>query len=295
MGHAEGNAVELALQLGQHKGDGLGGTGGGGHDGQSGGTGAAEVAVGGVEQALVTSVRVGGGHGALDNSELLIQNLDEGGKAVGGAGGVGDNVLGLGVVVTLVHTNNVGGHISLAGGGDHHLLGAGLNVLAGTLGGEEHSGSLDDNVNAEVGPGELSGVAVGHDSDLLAVNGDGGVVDDLDVSVEHSEGGVVLQQVGGLLDTTGVVDGDDLEHGVLASVPAAEEVAANTAEAVDGDLDGGLSDHGGAGGLSGSGAGGEGGHITEGGLQVAANTQGAIVRRPDNTTAFAGTDTAELA
>jgi hypothetical protein len=52
------------------------------------------------------------------------------------------------------------------------------------------------------------------------------VVDDLDVRLERAEDGVVLDEVGRLLDAAGVVDGDDVEEGVLAPVPAAEEVAA---------------------------------------------------------------------
>lgn len=38
-------------------------------------------------------------------------------------------------------------------------------------------------------------------------------------------------------DASAVVDDDDLERGVLAFVPAPEEVAANAAEAVDGNLE----------------------------------------------------------
>jgi hypothetical protein len=75
-------------------------------------------------------------------------------------------------------------------------------------------------------PGELEGVAGGDNLDHLAVDGDVGVVHDLDVGVEGAEDGVVLHEVGRLLDTAGVVDGDDLEAGLRAAVPAAEEVAA---------------------------------------------------------------------
>ena len=39
----------------------------------------------------------------------------------------------------------------------------------------------------------------------------------------------------GLLDSTRVVDDDDLEVGVGAALPAAEELATNAAETVDGD------------------------------------------------------------
>jgi hypothetical protein len=40
-----------------------------------------------------------------------------------------------------------------------------------------------------------------------------------------------------LLDAARVVDGDDVEQAVAAALPAAQEVAADAAEAVDGDLD----------------------------------------------------------
>ncbi len=67
--------VELALELGQHQGDGLGGSGGGGDNVEGGGAGAAQVAVAGVQQPLVTGVAVGGCHGALHDAELLVQHL----------------------------------------------------------------------------------------------------------------------------------------------------------------------------------------------------------------------------
>ena len=81
-------------------------------------------------------------------------------------------------------------------------------------------------LHAELLPGELEGVAGGDDLDDLAVDGDVGVVDNLDVGIEGAEDGVVLDEVGRLLDTAGVVDGDNLEAGLGAAVPAAEEVAA---------------------------------------------------------------------
>jgi hypothetical protein len=52
-GHAQGVAVELALELGQHEGDGLGGAGGRRDDVEGGGAGATQVLVRAVEQVLV--------------------------------------------------------------------------------------------------------------------------------------------------------------------------------------------------------------------------------------------------
>ena len=54
---------------------------------------------------------------------------------------------------------------------------------------------LDDNVDAELGPWELERVPVGDDGDELAVDADGGVVDDLDVGLEGAEHRVVLEEV----------------------------------------------------------------------------------------------------
>lgn len=67
--------VELALELGEHEGNGLGGTGGGGHNVQRGCARAAKVAVRRVEEPLVAGVAVGGRHGSLHDAELLVQHL----------------------------------------------------------------------------------------------------------------------------------------------------------------------------------------------------------------------------
>merc|ERR1719191_50364 len=93
---------------------------------------AAPVVVGGVQQALVASVGVGGRHGPLDDAELLLEDLHEGREAVGGARGVGDDV-GRAVVLALVHAHDVGGDrpgLVLGGRGDDDLLGAGKHLQA---------------------------------------------------------------------------------------------------------------------------------------------------------------------
>lgn len=75
--------------------------------------------------------------------------------------------------------------------------------------------------------------------DALAIDGHVRVVDDLDVSFERAQDGIVLDQVRGLLDTAGVVDGNNFEQGVLASaVPASQKVTADTTKAIDGNLAG---------------------------------------------------------
>ena len=110
-------------------------------------------------------------------------------------------------------------------------------MLASSLDVDEDSGSLDDEVDAELLPGQLEGVAGGDDLDGLAVDADVSVIDNLDIGSERPQNGVVLEQVRGLLDTSGVVDGNNVQEGILSALPAAEEVATNATEAVDGNLE----------------------------------------------------------
>lgn len=82
-------------------------------------------------------------------------------------------------------------------------------------------------------PGEVDRVAIGGDLDDLAIDRDGIFADRLDVCVKDAEGRVVLEEVGGLLDTAGVVNDQDVERGVLPSMPAPQEIPSNPTEPID--------------------------------------------------------------
>mmetsp|Transcript_3719 Transcript_3719/g.4151 ORF Transcript_3719/g.4151 Transcript_3719/m.4151 type:complete len:392 (+) Transcript_3719:109-1284(+) len=231
-GDTEGNTVQLALELRENKSHGLGSSGGGGNNVEGSGTGTAKIAVGGIEKPLVTGVGVGGGHGSLDDSELVVKNLGERGQAVGGARSVGVDVGG-GIEVGVVHTDNVGWDIRALGrGSDHNLLGTSQDVLASTRAVDEDTGTLDDDVNVHLAPRKLGGIASRHNLDDLAIDREGLVINHLDIGVECSEHRVVLEQVSGLLAAL-VVNDNDLEVAVLTSVPAPEEVTSDTAETVN--------------------------------------------------------------
>ncbi len=99
-GHAEGVAGELAVQLGDHLADGLGGAGRGRDDVDRRGAGAVGVGVDLVGDALVVRVGVAGRHQALLDAEGLVEHLGHRGQAVRRARRVGDDpVLGLERVV----------------------------------------------------------------------------------------------------------------------------------------------------------------------------------------------------
>ena len=89
--HADGDAVELALELGQHQADRLGGAGRGRDHRQRRGAGAVEILVHGVERRLVAGVGVDGGHEALLDADRVVQHLGDRRQAVGRARGVGDD------------------------------------------------------------------------------------------------------------------------------------------------------------------------------------------------------------
>lgn len=81
-------------------------------------------------------------------TELLVEDLDEGGQAVGGAGGVTDDGL-VRVVVLGIDAHHEGGDVPLPGGRDQHLLRPGLDVLPRPFPVHEHPRPLDHQVDAQ--------------------------------------------------------------------------------------------------------------------------------------------------
>jgi len=76
--------------------------------------------------------RVDSGHQALDDTELVVDDLGERGQAVGCAGSVGDDGV-LGVICLQVDTTDE--HWGISGrSGDDDLLGTTLQVSAGPTG-----------------------------------------------------------------------------------------------------------------------------------------------------------------
>lgn len=80
-------------------------------------------------------------------------------------------------------------------------------------------------------PWKIDRVAVGHDLDDLAVDRDA-IIGRLHIGLKNAQGGVVLEEVGGLLDTTSVVNGDDVKRGVFATVPAPQEVSSDSSKPI---------------------------------------------------------------
>lgn len=168
-GNTHGHAGQLAVERRNDLADSLSGTGGAGDDVLSSSTTTSPVLVGGtVDNLLRGSVGVDSGHETLDNAELVVDNLSEGSKAVGGAGGVGKNVDVL-LVVGVVDTHDEHGGVGRRSG-DDDLLGTALQVERSLLLLGEDTGGLDDVFSAALLPGDAGGVLLGVEVDLLAVD-----------------------------------------------------------------------------------------------------------------------------
>lgn len=193
-GHTHGHTGELAVKLGDNLADSLGGTGGGGDDVLGRSTATTPVLRGrSVNGLLGGGVGVDGGHETLNNSELIVDDLGEGSKAVGGARGVGENVDVLGVRL-VVDTHNEHGGIG-GRSGDDDLLGTTLQVSTSLLLGGEDTGGLNNVIGTGLAPGDGRGVTLSEEGNLLAVDKET-VAFNLDVTLELAVGGVVLQHVG---------------------------------------------------------------------------------------------------
>jgi hypothetical protein len=135
---------------------------------------------------------VDGGHETLNDTELVVDDLGEGGQAVGGARSVGDDV-GRAVVLLLVDTDNVHGGIG-RGSRDDDLLGTAVKMGLGLVNGGEDTGGLDDVVSAGLGPLDVGGVTLSEELDGLAVD-DEVVTVVADLTLEDTVRRVVLEHV----------------------------------------------------------------------------------------------------
>ncbi len=105
------------------------------------------------------------GHEALDDLEVVVDDLGERGEAVGRARRVGDDRV-LRVVRLVVDAHDVHRGVGRRGG-DDDLLGAALEVSAGLVDRGEDAGRLDDVRGAVGSPRNVGRVALAEDFDLV--------------------------------------------------------------------------------------------------------------------------------
>lgn len=166
------------------------------------------------------------GHQTFDDTKVVIDDLSEGSQAVGSAGGIGDDLV-FRLVGVQVDTADEHGSVSRRGR-DDDLLGATDQVGLGLLGGGEDTSGFNDIGSFILGPWDLSRVAFGVDGDSLAINDELAILG-LNGALVTAVGGVVLEHVDHVFQVDeGVVDGNNLDIGVLER--GTEDNAANTTE-----------------------------------------------------------------
>ena len=161
------------------------------------------------------------------------EHLDHGREAVGGAAGVGDDIVLGWIVLVLVDAEDES-HVFIGGrGGDDDLF-HGLAEVGFGLGGiGEVAGGFDDDLRACGGPVQLGGITLGEDFDLLAIDGNEVFAGDYIIG-DVAQNRIVLKKMGEDCGTGEVVYGNEINLRVTQS--CAEDVAADAAESIDANL-----------------------------------------------------------
>ena len=110
-----------------------------------------------------------GGHQAFLDAEGVLEDLGHRGQAVGGAGGVGNEVHAL-VIGCVVHAHDEHRGIVLGRGGEKDLFGPAGQVPLHFFRGGEFSGALHDVLCPHRGPGNLVGLLTVEHPDPAAVH-----------------------------------------------------------------------------------------------------------------------------
>ena len=174
-----------------------------------------------------------GGHEAADEAAGFKDYLDDRGEAVGGATGVGEDVVLGRIVLVLVDAEDDGQVFVAGGSGDDDFFNGRAEVCLGLGAVSKVAGGFDDDLRADRSPGELGGVALGPYLDLFAVDGDE-VIAGGDFVLQVAQDRVVLEQVSQRCRAGEVIYGNKIDFFIAKR--GAQNVAANAAEAVDANL-----------------------------------------------------------
>src|SRR5947207_5792801 len=229
----QAEAVELALQVGDDEGKGNRGTAARRNDVLPRGAGATRILVRHVEDALVVRVAVNGVHQAAVDAEQVMDDLGGGGEAVRRAARIADDVVAGRVVAALVDAEDDRDVLTLGRGADDHLLRAGLEMGACLPCIREQAGRLEDDVDAQLTPGQRGRILLLEHLDLAPVDDQGvlGVVDGSRIGAIRR---VVLEQQRIERRVDQVVDGHDFDVGRPLD-QRLERLSPDPAEAVDAD------------------------------------------------------------
>ena len=183
-----------------------------------------------VENHLVVGVGVDGGHHAVFDTEIFMDDFGHRCQAVGGAGGIGDDVVLGGVVFVFVDSHYDGDVFTLGRSRDDDFFRAGFNVRGSFIGVGEASGRLNDYINSKSSPGQTCRIAFSKYFDRLAVDHNR-IFFGFDFGVQDAVDRIVFEQMGQGFCIRQVVDCYDFQRRVGHSRPKC--VAADAAKPVN--------------------------------------------------------------
>ena len=172
---------------------------------------------------------------ALDGSKL-VEGISHGSQAVGGARSCTDHGVFL-LQSLVVHVEHDGGKVIACRSRDDNLLGTGSDVGTCLLLRCVEACALEDYVNTQLSPRQLSCIRHGIDGDLLTIDDDrvvcglNRVLAFTKLACKATLGCVVLEQVGQHLRAGKVIDGNYFITVCLKHLT--ESQTTNTAKAVD--------------------------------------------------------------
>merc|ERR1719462_336519 len=215
-GDTESHTSQLAVELGHHFAHSLGGTGRGRNS------------------LLGGSHSMDGAHESLNDSEVVIDDLDQRSQAVGGAGSVADNGHGW-VELVVVDSHDEHGGIG-AGGRDHNLLGTTLEVKGGLLDGGEHTSGLNNIVGSSRLPWDVGGVPLVEDLDLHVADAQLAALVPHITVLPHAVGGIILEHVHHVVNINEwVIDGHNVDLATAIEGGTGHQ-ATDTSKSVDSNL-----------------------------------------------------------
>ena len=181
----------------------------------------------------VGEVMQGGEHSVFE-AEGFVDHFDDWRDAISGAGGVGDDVIGGGVVELIVAAHNDVEDTFFDGGSDDDFFDAGVEVGLQAFGVAEGSGAFEDDVDAR--PVDFGRMVLGGVGESMAVDEDA-VVGEGNIAIPAAVDGVEFEEVGGGFGVgLGVVESDEFELGIVEG--GAKDEATDAAKSVDSDFHG---------------------------------------------------------
>jgi hypothetical protein len=196
---------------------------------------AAHIFVRQVEQLLIVRVGMDRRHPALRDAERLVEHFRHRRQAVGRARRIRHDAVLRRIVLLVVDAHDQHGVRLLRRRRDHDAFRATrLHMFVGVVTMRKPPGRLEHQIHAQILPRERGRILEGEDLERVAIDGDG-VAGGADVRLQVAHDRVVLEQVGERAGICQVIDRDDVD--VVVVHDDAHDVAPDSAEAVDADLD----------------------------------------------------------